>query len=101
MVYPVRYTLTNPHWCTGAVVSRGNIYVPPGLNYATATVEAFGDGVALRGPFFLDQSHYGAYVARYRRLLPEIGRSGITKRIVTSSLLSLHRDGQPVNTGCI
>jgi hypothetical protein len=80
-VYPVRYTLANPRWCTAERLSgpHGDIGVETGLNYTTGTVEAFGAGKPLAG------DPLAVPAPSYEQLLGQIGRPG--KRYVTRSSL--------------
>lgn len=101
-VYPVRYKLSNPKWCTGAVI--GEAHINPGLNYTGATVEAFGNGGTARtfGQWWAIGGHYQEYVKHWSGLLRDIGRPGVKRYVVGASLLNL-RDANHrlVKTGCI
>jgi len=101
-VYPVRYKLSHPRWCTGAVV--GESHVDPGLNYTEATVEAFGNGGTAHtfGQWWAIGSHYQEYVKHWSGLLRDIGRPGVKRYVVGTSLLNLHdANHHIVKTGCI
>jgi hypothetical protein len=101
IVYPVRYTLRRPAWCSGVVLG-GGLGVLRGAQYTETTVEAFGNGRPLVGSFFpVAGSEYRGYSTRYGGLLSEIGSPGVSRRVVKSSDFNLvNRNGQPVSAGC-
>jgi hypothetical protein len=97
-VYPARYTLADPRWCNAKTFHgpHGSASVNIGLNYTSATVEAFGTGTPLAG------SSLAVPGPSYERLMSMIGRRGAKRYVAQSSLLDPpNRPGSPIKTSCL